>query len=557
MSGLDPERDARLFLNDVYRDQPAGTVIVVGPYTRPHYVKNTENALPYIVRKRNSFCRVTLLAGRPKRGRGKAEDAVALTGLTTDFDVNGSPDGKGGLVTGAFNGQRDAIECAHALAEPTLLVNSGYGVQPWWLLDAMEMLRSDEDRVRARSIGMAWQAAHRKLAGVEKVDSVFDLTRVMRAPGSFNGKGETPMPVVLLDNGGPRYHLDQLAALVPAIENAMPPTTIADAEVDVATILDRHRDMAKLASRDGKAPGDRSPSAWDFMLACTACEHGYEDHEIAALIVHARRTHPDDKGKEERADYIERTVAKARAKVGAAPRDRTIEQAKGTLGGVLRLERAPEGRLEVHETVLYGYGATARAVIRLSRGLTLEFERVGDISKPTRLSEELAASTGIAAEFTKNKAIRALALVREIAGQVAHNTEFLATEAVAELILRNATVEDFDLANPTERYQLWTRIQGHDPLDGALGHLDAVSYARRMILLRDRHSGAIYVRAAWAQEVMRRELGPGYTTSRVQGLFMRVGWTQPTSRGAIEATQAGQPRLRLWFYVVPNGWGES
>ena len=77
-----------------------------------------------------------------------------------------------------------------------------------------------------------------------------------------------------------------------------------------------------------------------------------------------------------------------------------------------------------------------------------------------------------------------------------------------------------------------------------------------MIVLRDRSSGAIYVRASWAQEVMRRELGPGYPNPRVQGLLLRIGWTQPTARGAIEATQAGK-RIRLWFYVVPAGWGES
>jgi hypothetical protein len=96
------ERDARLFLGEAYREQPVGTVLAVGPIRRPHYLRSPLDALPYCVGKHNAFCRVTLLAGRPAKGRGKDEDSVALPTLVGDLDVNGSPNGKGGVVEGAF-----------------------------------------------------------------------------------------------------------------------------------------------------------------------------------------------------------------------------------------------------------------------------------------------------------------------------------------------------------------------------------------------------------------------------------------------------------------------
>jgi hypothetical protein len=562
MSSHDPERDARLFLNDVYGGQPDGTVIAVGPVKRPHYVYGPEDALSYIVNKIDRYCRVTLLGGRPKSGRGAAEDSVALPGLVADFDLNGAPDGRGGVVTGAFDSVEDALDCAHRFLAPTVTVRSGYGVQPWWLFERMEPLSTQEDRERVHLLARQWEQAHRTAAGVTKLDQVADLARVMRAPGSLNGKGSEPVPVVLLDDGGPRYTLEQFAELLPVKDEPMPtPMPMPNAGVEptldvVLGLLDRHPDLAKLVSHEDKAPGDGSPSARDFALACRACEHGYDDTEVAAVIAYHRSRHPDPKAKGERPDYIERTVRAAREKIGAAPRDRTLEQARNKLADLLQLERAPEAPFVVQATAIYGHGATARGVVFLSRGQTLEFDRVGDIGKQTRLAEELAASIGVATNFTKTQAITALALVRQIAEGSAALAELAATRSMANLILTHARVVKFDYAKPASRYSAWHLVQGHDPLEDLKAH-DPASFATKMIVLRDGLTGATYVRAAWAQEVIRRELGAGYSTARVQGLLLRAGWTQPTADGSIEATQVGRQRIRLWFYVVPNGWGES
>ena len=222
------------------------------------------------------------------------------------------------MVTGAFDTLEAAIECAHSILAPTLMVGSGNGLQPWWLLHEMEPLTSDEDRARVKAIAQGWQQALRARAGVKKVDGVHDLARLMRAPGSLNGKGEKPVPVVLLDNGGPRYTLNELAAHAPVAEVEAPPP-VDSGEVDVEAILGRHADLAKLVRREGKAPATESPSVWDWALGCRACEHGYEDHEVAALLRHNRRLHPDDKHKDERDDYIDLTVPRSAHRSGRRP----------------------------------------------------------------------------------------------------------------------------------------------------------------------------------------------------------------------------------------------
>ena len=558
MSAHDPERDARLFFGDVYGAQPEGTVIAVGPVKKPHYALGPEGALPWVVNKTDAYVRVTLLAGRPKSGRGTAEDSVALPGLVADFDVNGSPDGHGGVVAGAFGSVKDAVECAHRFLAPTVTVRSGYGVQPWWLFERMEPLSTHEDRERVRRLARSWEQAHRTAAGIPKLDAVADLARVMRPPGSLNGKGTEPVPVVLLDDGGPRYTLEQFAELV-AVEDAPAPAPSSGAEPTLDLVLgmiDRHPDLARMVAHEGKAPGDGSLSARDYALAHRACEHGYDDAEVVALLAYHRSLHDDPKGKGERPDYLERTVRAAREFVGAAPRDRTVEQAKNKLADLLRLDRAPEARLVVQDAAIYGHGATARGAVFLSRGLTLEFDRIGDMSKTARLAEELAASVGVSADFVKRQAVDALALVRQIAQRSTEMAELDATEAMATLILAYARVIEFDFADPRSRYAKWQAVQDHDPLADLDGH-DPASYAAKMILLRDRTSRALYVRASWAQEVMRRELGPGYAAPRVQGLLLRVGWTRPGARGVVEATQTDKPRLRQWFYLVPAGWGEA
>ena len=75
-----------------------------------------------------------------------AGNAAGLTGLTIDLDVIGTPDGKGGVKKAGAANIDEAIAAAHLLAEPTLVILSGGGVQAWWLFEKPLIFSSSEER---------------------------------------------------------------------------------------------------------------------------------------------------------------------------------------------------------------------------------------------------------------------------------------------------------------------------------------------------------------------------------------------------------------------------
>ena len=70
------------------------------------------------------------------------------------------------------------------------------------------------DFPRARQIAKLWGKLHQAAATERgwKVDNVFDLARILRPPGTMNGKGE-PLPVEVLEHEGARYSVEELAEL--------------------------------------------------------------------------------------------------------------------------------------------------------------------------------------------------------------------------------------------------------------------------------------------------------------------------------------------------------
>lgn len=149
---------------------------------------------------------------RPQRSRLKAVEVCGIPGVWADIDINGGPDDK----QGAAPDIEAAQELASGLLEPTLLVGSGYGLQAWWLLeDGPWMFPGRPDQDQAKRVVAGFQGALRAAArrAGYGLDSTQDLSRVMRIPGTFNHKGSEPVPVVLMELGGKRYAIEELAEL--------------------------------------------------------------------------------------------------------------------------------------------------------------------------------------------------------------------------------------------------------------------------------------------------------------------------------------------------------
>ena len=337
-----------------------------------------------------------------------------------------------------------------------------------------------------------------------------------------------------------------------------------DGGVDTQAILDRHEDLAKIAARKGTKPKGGTASDWDYMLGCRAAEHGYDDDVLRALIRHARQAHGEEKG--ERDDYVERTVAAVRKRVGQVGVDAERGELLAELTKALRL---PAGR-RVVSTLVTGHGNSATAAIELDDGYTIEFENFEHVAQPAKLADTLATTVGVATDFTKLQSRRAAALVRLSADRREEFRQHSIHVDEAAKLLRIAAPFEFDLDDQTSRWATWLALENTDP-DAAPADEDAwkpqrrddrhaaEAYGRRVVIPVDVKSGVRFVHASWFQRFMGLRLGPGTTPQKTRQALLRAGWQTRGRDGRIKATrprELGEERaeVALTFYLVAPGW---
>ena len=148
-------------------------------------------------------------------GRGKADDVIRLAALIADLDLK--PGGCPDLET-AF-----AIITAVSEVlgeEPVVVTHSGHGLQPYWAVE-VESGRAllAESNGQAKRLGKRFHALLEKIAADHGcgVDSIFDLPRVFRVPGSVNYKDpENPVPVRCFATGGKPLTVEQITTALDA-----------------------------------------------------------------------------------------------------------------------------------------------------------------------------------------------------------------------------------------------------------------------------------------------------------------------------------------------------
>lgn len=134
--------------------------------------------------------------GKPRKTRGTEKDIVGLRALWTDLDIV-TP----GLKEEGMPSMDAALDLINVLSDriigyrPSSIVRSGHGLHPYWRLEpeagvtdwqAGDALAIAAAKDRVTRWGRLVQAEAAKLGG--KVDSVHDLARVLRVPGTTNQK---------------------------------------------------------------------------------------------------------------------------------------------------------------------------------------------------------------------------------------------------------------------------------------------------------------------------------------------------------------------------------
>lgn len=273
------------------------------------------------------------VAGATRRtGRPTAQDARAIAGLWLDIDIDGGPAGK----TGGAPTLDAATELAHSVTTPTVIVHSGHGIHAWYLFaDGPWQFRTVDDQQAAATAARQWDQLHRRHAAEHGwgLDHTHDLARLLRLPGTLNGKSDPPAPVTVLHADRamrkPRRDLLATAATAGPIDHPTSDPCI-DVRVAAGAGLDQDRLALLLEDPDFHATFHHqrlrpnwSLSEYDLSLA-TQLAHmgGWTDQDIAAVITTHRLHHDPADRKHQRVDYLTRTIRMARTAAAAARKGR-------------------------------------------------------------------------------------------------------------------------------------------------------------------------------------------------------------------------------------------
>lgn len=152
---------------------------------------------------------------------------------------------------------------AVGLPPPSIYVHSGRGVHVYWCLDR------DVTVAEWQPVADALKAKCKELEFAADASVTSDPARILRAPGSLNRKGESPIPCRVLGDNGSAYPLAQIAAQL-QVE-----TTVSPARSRLAALVS-NEDLAT-----GRAATKRTAAEVTSMLEFV--EGGDRDEWITIL----------------------------------------------------------------------------------------------------------------------------------------------------------------------------------------------------------------------------------------------------------------------------------
>lgn len=195
------------YLQTLYGDDASGNLVHFDIETR------RQTAFPYAQREmaakflanlptgKHGHMAFALHAGMTRTG----ETALVLPGLALDVDFN----------TGVHAAQNLPDDSDHALRlieeaglpSASLVVHSGGGCYPIWPFSEPLVMGTAEARSAATDLWRGFETAARLAwqAHGLKLDTVSDLARVLRVPGTLNWKTDPPRPVALSHQSGRRF----------------------------------------------------------------------------------------------------------------------------------------------------------------------------------------------------------------------------------------------------------------------------------------------------------------------------------------------------------------
>lgn len=246
----------------------------------------------------NAFKDVNVYFGVCPRNerRGKEENIKQVRSFWIDIDCKNQEERK-----------QELEELKKFKLSPSITVCSGNGLHCYWLLEESYLVKSNEDKLKAKSY-------LKGLAIALKGDKTFDLARILRVPGTENMKNpKNPLPVEILEfNPATIYTLSVFEEFKVEVKDI----AIPDIDTSLDSIPSRFwkvlEENAKLkATWEGKRKNlkDNTRSGYDMSLATLLMPYAFSDSEVASVL----RASPSGKGKEAKPQYLSLTIGKAEA----------------------------------------------------------------------------------------------------------------------------------------------------------------------------------------------------------------------------------------------------
>ena len=310
----------------------------------------------------NVYFGMGLIQGTPT-GRGKQEDIAGIAALWADVDFAGEAHAGKALPADNADFQRLLAELP---LRPSLIVDSGHGRHLYWLMQEPWLFTDANDRAHAARVAKGWHevVCHAAQRLGWSLENLGDLTRVLRLPATINRKTPDDLrPVRILEaDWDRRFDINDFENFLPQETTvaAQRQVTPVSSEFTVALFPDSEPPSDKLVTailesstfretwdRTRSDLGDGSASGYDLSLATIAMMRGWTDNETARLILAWRRRHGMHPEKALRADYMARTLARARMATvteDAADVDLSAFPMVGTIGQTATAPAATDPR---------------------------------------------------------------------------------------------------------------------------------------------------------------------------------------------------------------------
>lgn len=225
--------DTRDFLNEIYKGCSDGYLtLTMLPERKTLWFKVSEIEKTSLFAgkygsKTNTFFGVGLRKKALKNGfRGSEKDILCVTTLYADIDIKGNAHAQTSLPSNVD----EAIDFLHGLkVKPSIIVNSGNGIHGYWLLDKPFIIETEDDRKNILSIFKCFGRYVNSEAKKRnwKIDSVYDLARILRVPGTINHKLGTGAKCEVIENDGKRHDIIDFMQFIHSHEGVSSTSNIA------------------------------------------------------------------------------------------------------------------------------------------------------------------------------------------------------------------------------------------------------------------------------------------------------------------------------------------